>query len=62
MAILGSKVLTLDEHAKRYNEGKVQAITEMLSQNNAILEDMPFREGNLPTGHRTTLRTGLKRS
>ncbi|MDD9849993.1 hypothetical protein BZG30_32710, partial [Escherichia coli] len=26
---------------------------------NEILDDMVFVEGNLPTGHRTTVRTGL---
>jgi hypothetical protein len=31
----------------------------MLAQTNQILEDMPFMEGNLITGHRTSVRTGL---
>jgi hypothetical protein len=34
-------------------------IAEILSQQNEILEDAVFMEGNLPTGHRTTIRTGL---
>jgi hypothetical protein len=31
----------------------------MLNQTNDILTDELFMEGNLPTGHRTTIRTGL---
>ena len=26
---------------------------------NEVLDDMPFVEGNLPTGHKSTIRTGL---
>lgn len=39
--------------------GSVALIAEILSQTNPILDDMPFIEGNLPTGHRSTIRTGL---
>lgn len=60
MATLNQSVMTLEDHAKSYVNGKkTEMIVEMLSQNNAILQDMPFREGNLLTGHRTTVRTGL---
>lgn len=38
---------------------KIATIIEMLAQTNEIIEDMPFLEGNLPTGHRSTVRTGL---
>ena len=34
-------------------------IVEILSQSNTALEDMPFKEGNLPTGEQVTIRTGL---
>ena len=34
-------------------------IVELLSQTNPVLTDMLFVEGNIPTGHRTTVRTGL---
>lgn len=34
-------------------------VVEMLSQNNGVLDDMLFKEGNLPTGHQVTVRTGL---
>ena len=38
---------------------RVASIIELLSQTNEILEDMYVIEGNLPTGHKTTVRTGL---
>lgn len=60
MATLGANVLTLVDHAKRQDpDGKIAKIVEMLSQTNELLDDMPFKEGNLPTGHQTTMRTGL---
>jgi len=60
MATLAANVLTLADWAKRLDpDGKVDAIVEMLSQTNEILTDMLFMEGNLPTGHRSTVRTGL---
>lgn len=60
MATIGANALTLADHAKRLDpDGKVPAIVELLSQTNQILEDMLWVEGNLPTGHRTTVRTGL---
>lgn len=34
-------------------------VVELLTQVAPELEDMPMIEGNLPTGHRTTVRTGL---
>ena len=59
-ATLSTGALTLLDWAKRLDpDGKVPTIVEMLGQTNEILEDMVFREGNLPTGHRTTIRTGL---
>lgn len=60
MATIGNDVLTLIDWAKRLDpDGKVPTIVELLSQTNEILTDMQWREGNLPTGHRTTVRTGL---
>lgn len=60
MAALGANVLTLADWAKRLDpEGKVPTIVELLSQTNELLLDMGWKEGNLPTGHRTTVRTGL---
>lgn len=60
MSALGANVLTLADWAKRLDpDGKVPEIVEMLSQTNEILDDMLWKEGNLPTGDRTTIRTGL---
>lgn len=60
MAVKGLNALTLADWAKRVDpNGKVDKIVELLSQTNPILTDMLFVEGNLPTGHKTTVRTGL---
>jgi hypothetical protein len=60
MAVLTQTALTLADWAKRLDpDGKVPAVAELLNQSNEILEDMVFVEGNLPTGHRVTIRTGL---
>ena len=60
MATLGAAALTYADWAKRMDDGyKVARIIELLSQTNEILEDMMVVEGNLPTGHKTTVRTGL---
>lgn len=60
MAVKGLTALTLADWGKRVDpNGKVDKIIELLSQTNPILQDMPFVEGNLPTGHRTTIRSGL---
>jgi hypothetical protein len=60
MATLNANLLSLLDWAKRVDpKGKTPYIAELLSQNNGILDDMRFLEGNLPTGHRTTVRTGL---
>lgn len=40
-------------------DGKIATIVEILNETNEILDDMTFIEGNLITGHRTTIRTGL---
>lgn len=56
----GGNVVTLADWAKRMDpDGKVAAIIELLGQTNEVLEDMLWKEGNLPTGERTTVRTGL---
>lgn len=60
MATLGATALTYADWAKRMGDDyRIQAIIELLSQTNEILDDMLVVEGNLPTGHKTTVRTGL---
>jgi len=60
MPTLGSNVLTLVDWAKRLDpDGRTATVAELLAQTNEMLTDMLWMEGNLPTGHRTTVRTGL---
>ena len=40
-------------------DGSIAKIAELLEQFNPIIEDIPLVEGNLPTGHRTTVRSGI---
>lgn len=57
---VGSNVGTLVDIATRMDpDGSVSAVAELLQQKNEILLDIPWEEGNLPTGHRVTQRTGL---
>lgn len=57
---LSSTNLTLADWAKRIDpEGRIPVVAELLSQSNEILEDAVFKEGNLPTGERVVIRTGL---
>lgn len=60
MGVLAKTHPTLLDFSKRLDpNGKVDIIVEMLNQTNEIIQDLVFQEGNLPTGHRTTVRTGL---
>lgn len=60
MATLATGQLTLVDWAKRLDpNGNVPAVAELLTQTNDVLEDAVFVEGNLPTGHRVVIRTGL---
>lgn len=60
MSQLATSHPTLLDVAKRLDpNGKVAAVVELLHQKNEILEDAVWLEGNLPTGHRTSVRTGL---
>lgn len=60
MSILATTHPTLLDITKRLDpEGKIDTIAEILNQTNEVLDDMVWIEGNLPTGHRTTVRSGL---
>ena len=60
MATLSTSNLTLADWAKRSDpDGRVPIVAELLSQTNEILDDCVFKEGNLPTGERVIIRTGL---
>lgn len=60
MGVLANNNPTLLDVSRRLDpDGSIDSIVEMLAQENEILQDMTFLEGNLPTGHKTTVRTGL---
>jgi len=60
MATLATTNPTLADLAKALDpDGSIAQVVEILGQVNEILDDMSFIEGNLPTGHRTTIRSGL---
>lgn len=60
MATINAGNPTLQDVAARLDsQGKVDKIVEILNDTNEILQDMTFIEGNLPTGHKTTIRSGL---
>jgi len=60
MAALAANNPTLLDVAKRTDpDGNIATIVELLNQSNDALTDMSWVEGNLPTGNKTTIRTGL---
>lgn len=60
MATLATTHPTLLDLAKRMDpQGKIDKIVEILNLTNEVLLDMVWVEGNLTTGNRTTIRTGL---
>ena len=60
MATLAVTNPTLADVAKMTDpDGSIANIVELLSQTNEVLDTMTWIEGNLPTGHRTSVRTGL---
>ena len=60
MAALSTSHPTLLDVSRRLDpNGKIAKLVELLNAQNPILEDMSFIEGNLLTGHKTSVRTGL---
>ena len=60
MAALAVTNPTLLDLAKRLDpNGNIADIVEILNETNEVLDEMSWVEGNLPTGHRTTIRSGL---
>ena len=59
-ATMSTSALTLADWSKRLDpDGTLPVIAELLGQSNEVLTDMLYVQGNLPTGHRVTIRTGL---
>jgi hypothetical protein len=60
MATLSVTNPTLADLAKVTDpDGSIADVVEILNATNEILLDMTFLEGNLTTGHRTSIRSGL---
>ena len=60
MAALPIQNPTLLDLARRTDpNGQIATIVELMTPTNEILNDMAWTEGNLPTGNKTTIRTGL---
>lgn len=60
MPTIGQTSMTLADWGKRLDpNGAVANIIEVLAQQNEMINDAPAVEGNLPTGHLTTVRAGL---
>jgi hypothetical protein len=49
----------LDVSRRLDPNGKIAKVAEILNQYNEIYDDIPWLEGNLPTGHKTTLRAAV---
>jgi len=60
LMIAGTFNLSLLDVARRLDpDGSAAIIAEIMSQKNAILDDIPFIEGNTETGMKTTVRSAL---
>lgn len=56
----GAEYPSLLNLAKRQDpNGKIAKVVELLNKTNTILDDAYWIEGNLPTGHRTTVRSDI---
>jgi hypothetical protein len=59
MAALGTAVNLLDLSTRMDPDGGIATVAELLSQTNSFNGNMVWKEGNLTTGERVTIRTGL---
>lgn len=60
MATLSSQFPTLIDVVSRTDpDGRIADFANILSQSNEVNDDAIYIEGNLPTGHRSTIVTGL---
>lgn len=61
MTTLAGSALTLADWKQSLTPDNkaIDAIIEMMLVQSGLLTDMPIKEGNLTTGHRSTIRTGL---
>ncbi len=60
MTTLNDKWPSLVDLTSRLDpNGAISAIAEILNETNEVLDDVPWYEGNLPTGHRSSIRSGI---
>jgi hypothetical protein len=60
MSTIGNTYVTLADFAKRLDPNQsIAEVANVLSKANPIMQDIPWVEGNLPTGHRFTSATAL---
>ena len=59
MATIGAESATLADLSSRLEDKKIAKIVELLNDTNEVIDDMKFMEGNLATGHKSTMRSGL---
>lgn len=60
MVFTSNVVPNLVDWAKMQDpNGAIADIAELLAQCNEVMKDIIWQEGNLPTGHRTSIRVGL---
>jgi hypothetical protein len=60
MAALDARYPTLYDVASRTDpDGNIAKIAEIMSNTNEVLDDIVWKESNLQTGHRHTIRNGL---
>ena len=58
-ALTNDKVSLLDWARRVDPDGRIATVAETLTRYDEILDDITFMEGNLPTGHKTTVRASL---
>ncbi len=59
LPIVGGRNTLIDVARSFGPDGKVAKVAELLNQSNEIIRMLPFVEGNLATGHKAVVRTGL---
>lgn len=60
MAVLSTLFPTIIDLAKKTDpNGGIATVVELLAKKNAFLQDLAFKQGNLPTGHRFSARVAL---
>ena len=60
MPTIGNLALNFNDLRKRQApDGTIDHIIEVLKQSNPIMDDIKWKQGNLPTGNQTTQRTSI---